>query len=282
MREVDKDNDGYINLEEFKGAVGWDDDAASDDFNPVTFNAPSLPPVPLAGGSKISLRIPDQVLSSIKIQVKKVSKFQLIWTSQGSMSRQKVSVWEPLVGSGTFRANRAYVSLGHYVGSGYENPIKDDKERITLEITDTQGSFVGGSSWLLHVLDKYLPCPARFRLAWSYTHGSNPFFAWEPIPPSDKFVALGFAGTTKDVPPDVRVMRCIFKGWAKESTFVYKIWDDSGSGGREGSIWLFNTLNLVGFVRGHDPPIHHPWDLKSRRFFLKDYNNVYSEARLYF
>eukprot|EP01083_Nonionella_stella_P217298 780264_1 len=80
------------------------------------------------------------------------------------------------------------------------------------------------------------------------------------------------------IPPNVRTMRCVPKSWLRESTFVHKVWDDSGSGGREGSIWLFNTMNLAGFVAGHDPPARRPWDLRSRRFFLRDYSDIRSEA----
>jgi hypothetical protein len=282
MREVDQDKDGYINLEEFKAAVGWDE--GDDDGSAVgTFAAPPLPlpPKPSPGSNSFQVAIPEAVLASIKIKIKKVSKFQLVWTSRGSMSRHQGSVWEPIVGAGAFRANRAYVSLGHYIGRGYENPNRDDKDRLTLEITDTQGSFVGGSGWLQHVLDKFMPRPARFRLAWSFTHGNNPFYAWEPIPPSDNFVAMGFVGTTSENPPDLRVMRCVCKEWLMESSYVQKMWDDSGSGGREGSIWLFNTLNLVGFVAGHDPPVRRPWDLKSRRFYLKQFSAIRNGGRDY-
>mmetsp|Transcript_23985 Transcript_23985/g.23023 ORF Transcript_23985/g.23023 Transcript_23985/m.23023 type:complete len:612 (+) Transcript_23985:2409-4244(+) len=271
MIEVDKDKDGYINLEEFKAAVGWDEGSEGTE-NLGTFAAPSLPPPAGMEGTKVNVQIPQSVLNSIKVKVRKINKFQLVWTSKGSMSRQKGSLWEPIVGTGTFRANRAYVSLGHFVGSGYDSPNSDGKDRLTLEITDTQGSFVGGSSWLPHVLDLYLPRPARFRLVWSVTHGSNPFYAWEPIPPTDEFVAMGMIGTTKDTPPDVRVMRCVSKSWLKESDYVHSIWDDSGSGGREGSIWIFNTLNLAGFVAGHNPPSQRPPDLKNRRFFVRDYS----------
>ena len=143
-----------------------------------------------------------------------------------------------------------------------------------MEITDTTGNFMGGSSWLPHVLERFMPHPARFRLAWSLTHGSNPFYAWEPIPPSDKFVAMGFVGSTTDTPPDVRSVRCVCKDWVRETTYLHKVWDDSGSGGRVGGIWLFNTLNLVGFVAGHDPPRQKPYDLKRQRFFLRDYSDV--------
>mmetsp|Transcript_25378 Transcript_25378/g.37606 ORF Transcript_25378/g.37606 Transcript_25378/m.37606 type:complete len:717 (+) Transcript_25378:1050-3200(+) len=277
MKEVDKDKDGFINLEEFKSSVGWDESSA-DSGVASTFNAPALPPpMPTNDGkegNRVKIPIPEQVLASIKIKIKKVSKFQCVWTSHGTMSRQQTSVWEPVVGAGAFRANRAYVSLGHYVGTGYESPARDGKERLTLEITDTQGSFVGGSGWLSHVLDKFMPRPARFRLAWSLTHGNNPFYAWEPIPPSEQFVAMGFVGTTTENPPDVRMMRCVCKDFLMKSNFVKKVWDDSGSGGREGSIWVFNTMNLVGFVSGHDPPTSHPWDLRSRRFFLRDFTNI--------
>jgi len=193
------------------------------------------------------------------------------------MSRQKISIWEPYVQSGAFRQNKDSFSLGHFAGSGYDNPNRDGKDRLCVEVTDTTGSWVGGSSWLPHVLDKYMPYPARFRLAWSVTHGSNPFYAWEPVPPGDEFVALGFIGSKVDKQPDVTCMRCIPRDWCKPSGYLAKIWDDSGSGGRQGSIWIFNTLNLIGFVSGSDPPRQKGFDLKSSRFFLKEYSDTNSK-----
>ena len=274
FREVDKDKDGFINLEEFKGAVGWNEEEEGGQGMGTFQGAPILPPVPIPGDKKAEVKIPPPVLNGIKLKVRKITKFQKLWNSQGSMSRQKVSVWEPIIQSGAFHKNKAFVTIGHYAMPDFENPNRDGKDRLSLEITDTTGSFVGGSSWLPHVLSRYMPHPARFRLAWSLTHGSNPFYAWEPVPPSEEYVALGFIGTTTDKPPDVQMMRCVCKDWVRESTFVHSIWNDSGSGGREGSIWLFNTLNLIGFVAGHDPPRKRPWDLKSQRFFLRDYSDT--------
>ena len=277
FREVDKDKDRYINLDDFKAAVGWEDDA--DGGGIVSYNgAPILPPMPIGGDEKQVIRIPEPVLAGIKIKVKKVARFQEVWTSRGSMSRRKIGVWEPIIQAGAFKQNRAFVTLGHCVGSGYDNPNRDGKDRLSLELTDTTGNFMGGSGWLPHVLQKFLPHPARFRLVWKLTHGNNPFYAWEPIPPSDKYVALGFVGSKTDKPPDVRCIRCICKDWVRESTYVHKVWDDTGSGGRVGAIWINNTMNLVGFVPGHDPPRQKPFDLKRQRFFLRDFSDTKAEG----
>eukprot|EP00339_Tiarina_fusa_P018048 CAMPEP_0117076274 /NCGR_PEP_ID=MMETSP0472-20121206/53769_1 /TAXON_ID=693140 ORGANISM="Tiarina fusus, Strain LIS" /NCGR_SAMPLE_ID=MMETSP0472 /ASSEMBLY_ACC=CAM_ASM_000603 /LENGTH=391 /DNA_ID=CAMNT_0004802109 /DNA_START=253 /DNA_END=1426 /DNA_ORIENTATION=- len=274
MKELDKDRDGFINLDEFKGAVGFEDDGTLAQNAAAFNNGMPLPPMPSDEKGKKDVNIPQAVLAAIKVKVKKITKFSMVWNSQGSMSRDKASVWEPVVGGGAFRQNKGAICLGHFCGVGYDNPNKDGRDRLCLEVTDTTGSWVGGSSWLPHVLDRYMPHPARFRLAWSVTHGSNPFYAWEPVPPGEEFVALGFIGTKIEKQPDVTCMRCVARDWCKPSGFLQKVWDDSGSGGRQGSIWVFNTLNLVGFVSGSDPPRKKGYDLKSRRFFLKEYSDT--------
>lgn len=274
MKELDKDRDGFINLDEFKNAVGFEDDGTMAQ-NLATFNGGMpLPPMPSTDGEKKKVVIPEPVLNAIKVKVRKVTKFSLVWNSQGSMSRDKFSVWEPKIDSGGFKQNKASISLGHFAGKNYDSPMKESTERLCLEVTDTSGSWVGGSSWLPHVLDRYLPYPARYRLAWSLTHGSNPFHAWEPVPPGEDFVALGFIGTKTDQQPSVKLMRCVPRAWCKESTYLKKIWDDSGSSGRAGSVWVFNSMQLIGFVSGSDPPRRKPHDLKGKRFFLRDYSDV--------
>jgi Ca2+-binding EF-hand superfamily protein len=274
MKEVDKDKDGRINLDEFKSAVGFEDDGNMAQ-NMATFNGGMpLPPMPSDDAGKKAVTIPEPVLGSIKVKIKKATKFSLVWNSQGSMSRYKIGIWEPTIHAGAFKQNKASVCLGHFAGKNYDNPNRDGDERFFLEVTDTSGNFLGGSSWLPHVLDRYMPHPARFRLAWSLTHGSNPFYAWEPVPPSDDFVALGFIGSKSEKQPSVKSLRCVPRSWCKESTYLQKIWDDSGSSGRQGSIWTFNTLHLAGFLSGSDPPRRRPFDLKEQRFFLKEYSDT--------
>ena len=277
MKEVDSDKDGFINLDEFKAAVGFSDDGDLEQ-SMATFNGGMpLPPMPSDEQGKREVNVPEPVLASIKVKVKKITKFNLVWNSQGSMSRYKIGIWEPSIQSGSFKQNKTAICLGHFSGTGYDNPNRDGNDRLCLEITDTSGSWVGGSSWLPHVIDRYLPHPARYRLAWSLTHGSNPFYAWEPVPPGEEFVALGFIGSKSDQQPNVKAMRCVPRDWCTESAHLLKLWDDSGSSGRAGSIWAFNTLNLVGFVSGSDPPRRRPYDLKSRRFFLKEYSDTKSQ-----
>lgn len=275
IRQLDKDNDGYINLQEFKGAVGWEEND-KDAANIAQYNGTPAMPSSAPEGGKVTVRVPETVLASIKIKVKRVTKFTKIWTSQGSMSRQKGSVWKPEIKGvdKSFRQNKTLVPIGHYCGSDFDNPNRDSTDRLTIEVTDTSGNWVGGSNWLALVLDRYMPYPARFRLSWSLTHGSNPFYAWEPVPPGDGFVALGMVGTTTENPPDIKCVRCVTIDWVRESKYLKKVWVDSGSGGREGSLWLFNTLNLVGFVAGHDPPRQKVWDLKSQRFFMKEFTDT--------
>ena len=185
MKELDKDHDGYINLEEFKAAVGFEDDGTMAANAAVFNNGMPLPPMPSEDKEKKVINIPPPVLAPVKVKVRKVTKFILVWKSQGSMSRHKISIWEPVVSAGAFRANKDSISLGHFAGYGYDNPIRDGKDRLCVEVTDTTGSWGGGSSWLSHVLEKYMPYPVRFRLAWSVTHGSNPFYGWEPVPPGE-------------------------------------------------------------------------------------------------
>lgn len=41
-----------------------------------------------------------------------------------------------------------------------------------------------------------------------------------------------------------------------------KVWDDAGTEGRAGSIWLVNSLHLMAAGAGHEPPEGPFWDMK--------------------
>lgn len=41
-----------------------------------------------------------------------------------------------------------------------------------------------------------------------------------------------------------------------------QVWDDAGTEGRAGSIWVMNSLHLMAVGAGHEPPQGPFWDLK--------------------
>ena len=66
-------------------------------------------------------------------------------------------------------------------------------------------------------------------------------------------------------------MRCIPTSWCAKSKVVpKKIWDDSGAGGgKPGSMWTINSMDMIAVVPGHEPPTEDFYDLNSARFFLE-------------
>mmetsp|Transcript_24616 Transcript_24616/g.56402 ORF Transcript_24616/g.56402 Transcript_24616/m.56402 type:complete len:579 (-) Transcript_24616:110-1846(-) len=274
LNKLDKDARGLVTLDAFKNAIGADEELTGDTSS-LSIETPIVlpkPPEDDGDGSGVVV-IPPSILSHIKVKVKSVTNFSQVWNSRGSMSRSKVSVWEPVLGGNTFRQNKAYVSIGHYARIGYENPNRDSNERLALEVTDASGNFAS-SHWLSHVLKQYLPHPARFRLSWSITHGSNKFYAWEPIPPSNMFVTLGMVGTTTEEQPNVSCVRCLPRTWVQESNsaVVHQIWNNSGASGNHGAIWNISNMNTVGIFEGHSRPRKQMYSLKKRRFFISDFN----------
>lgn len=78
---------------------------------------------------------------------------------------------------------------------------------------------------------------------------------------------------TADEPPDVTCMRCVPAAWCVPSSITpTKIWDDTGAGGgKPGSIWTVNALDMVAVVAGHEAPKEIFYDMKNNRFFVDQY-----------
>jgi hypothetical protein len=45
-----------------------------------------------------------------------------------------------------------------------------------------------------------------------------------------------------------------------------KLWDDAGTGGRAGSMWVVNSMGLLHVCEGHRPPVETFFDLFERKF----------------
>jgi len=80
MKEVSKGKDRFINLDELKAAICFEEDGDLDK-SMVTFNGGMpLPAMPSDMAEKKQVHIPDPVLVSIKLKVKKAMKVNLFPT----------------------------------------------------------------------------------------------------------------------------------------------------------------------------------------------------------
>ena len=158
------------------------------------------------------------------------------------------------------------------------------KSYFTIEVTDTAAlRLIQRSRALSSALDKVLPHPIKFKNVWQMARGGGTaLYGWKATPPDVSFVALGMICTTTENPPELTCMRCVPLIWCVPSRKPpVKIWDDSGAGGgRPGSIWAINSINLIAIVQGHDIPMDTFYDLNSERFFLTEemINNISTGA----
>mmetsp|Transcript_23616 Transcript_23616/g.46219 ORF Transcript_23616/g.46219 Transcript_23616/m.46219 type:complete len:126 (+) Transcript_23616:21-398(+) len=105
-------------------------------------------------------------------------------------------------------------------------------------------------------------------MVWSQADKESKFYAWKPIPPNKNYVCLGMVGTTTHDEPALQLVRCVPVGWTVESkSKPKKVWDDSGTGGKRGSMWIVNSFGTVIFTEGHLPPQGPFYELKAKRFF---------------
>ena len=141
-----------------------------------------------------------------------------------------------------------------------------------VEITDNATIRMKRARYLNAVMALVCPYPLKYRQVWHFARGDKSFYAWKPLAP-DNFVALGIMCTTSEEPPSVKAMRCVPLSWCVPSKVKpAKIWDDTGAGGgKPGSMWTVNSMDMLTVVPGHDPPTETFYDLSSNRFFLEGF-----------
>ena len=184
--------------------------------------------------------------------------------TKGTNSRQDVSIWEPELGKKFYQQNKKRICVGHYVRQDFSTPKKTDGLCV-VEVTDTKGGRFTGSSTLETSINQVFPHPIRFVHVWASTHTEKPIHGWRPVPPSKDFVALGMVATTEEDPPDLNIVRCVPRRWCTISRDPPALqWNDAGLGGRRGSMWTVNRLNLMAFSQGHEKPRESFFDLKIR------------------
>eukprot|EP00854_Cymbomonas_tetramitiformis_P019349 gene19349-23135_t len=192
-------------------------------------------------------------------------------------------VWRPQLHTGLMRYNRVRACLGHYPASGFDAPVPAPKRDATLgrsggavgwtlEVQDGTSYGVAGSRWLPAVLARGLPHPMRFREVWSLPIGLQPLFVWEGVPPTPEFVCLGMVTTNSPEPPSVACVRCVPKRWVVTNPELpYMMWENAGTGGRHGSLWMSGRLGLLLAVPGTNAPRYQQeFDMNITKFQQSD------------
>ncbi len=122
--------------------------------------------------------------------------------------------------------------------------------------------------WVIYQL---IPHPVKYHQVWHQELGNQPFYAWKPIPPSDEFVALGMIGTTSPEEPSVELVRCVPRQWVVPTKFEPRlVWNDSGAGGKKGSVWVINSMQLMAVTEGHDKPVGPFYEFFKPRFMATE------------
>ena len=122
--------------------------------------------------------------------------FTSVWDSEGTQSKQQVSVWAPSMETGMLHSNKTRVFLGHYACTGFVNPdtTKKATKYVLIELTDNATTRLLKSKTLETVLSSLFPHPLRMKKVWSLIRGNKSFYAWKAVPP-EGFVALGMLCT---------------------------------------------------------------------------------------
>lgn len=164
------------------------------------------------------------------------------------------------------------INVGHYASSGFANPLKNAKRSAsTVQLKDSATLRMKRSRVLSTLIRDMCPHPMRFKQIWHMSRGGKQLYAWQPIAP-EGYAALGMVCTPNDNPPAESSMHCVPIAWCCPSKrSPVKVWDDTGAGGgKPGSIWIINSLEMICVVPGHEPPKEQFYDIPSDSFFLNE------------
>lgn len=77
------------------------------------------------------------------------------------------------------------------------------------------------------------------------------------------------------------LVHCVPRRWVIPTSFEPRlVWNDSGTGGRPGSIWVVNEFGLMVATRGHGRPSGTFYKLKKDTFFVSPNDDRSDTARL--
>ena len=112
------------------------------------------------------IEIEGNALKHIKVKVRPIENWTLVWDTRGTEAKNDVSIWAPVLSGSFFKRNKKAICTGHYaiagVGSGSTKPPKAIKGAMLIELTDKQTNTLARSD----VLDEQhvnflMPHPVR-------------------------------------------------------------------------------------------------------------------------
>ena len=100
------------------------------------------------------------------------------------------------------------------------------------------------------------------------------------------YITLYYIVYIIDAPPDISCMQCVPATWCVRTKVApSKIWDDTGAGGgKPGSIWTVNSMDMVAAVPGHEPPPSSDpgYEFISPRFYIGERCRLMPDGSLKF
>jgi Ca2+-binding EF-hand superfamily protein len=276
VRSVDSDDDGLVHFSDFKKAFHAEGDEQSvldgteavKDVNAIVI--PQTPVKELAdelNEPQEMILIPDAVVRGFKAKVREPADFTRLWSSEDTLSREPASVWAPSTQGGLFSGDKFLACVGHYASPDHH---KYPTEVKLVRLRNARGGrFSPSADHKADMVRRYMPHPRRFQQVWNKQLGEDSIYVWKPIPHAKRFVALGMVVTTTDEPPEREIMHCVPRRWVMPTAFEPQmVWDDSGTGGRPGSLWVVNELGLMAATTGHFRPQGTFYTLKSEGFYI--------------
>jgi len=202
-----------------------------------------------------------KVLQNVSFRILPHSYFTSIWNTRAFKSAaNKSGLWKAELDLGWYsRRRKELIAFGSFGINSYSTPTESSGFKV-LEMYGARSHST--------IRDRLLPVPKRYTLVFSKTQGTA-LYVWQPIPPSDQFVALGHIATNTAKEPPLDSVRCAPKDWVmKWSGTPTLVWLDVGTAGRAGSLWQVGSCGAIVAVVGHDPPKGPFYEFKSQSWLV--------------
>jgi len=274
VNSIDLDRDGHISFPEFKAAFGNPYSDEDDLFaDAEAFNSTGIVVEPKMLGNEAAANVRRELtageLNGITCTTVVVSSLSEIWTSFGTGTHSQAGIYKADAAVGVLEGSgrKVRIPIGDYCEPSLTMPRRTGRKYLELVDTNT---FMSASDRIGPALDQQFPKPLRYHLVWQKTVGQKHLYAWEGIPPDPKFACIGMIATTNDQQPSLDRLRCVPRAYLLAAPKTpEKIWDDLGTGGSPGSIWVGSSLNVWSVVPGHQPPAYGTFfEMKADKFKL--------------